>query len=348
MIMKTKSLHYVTLIAPFLLLGVFMLQPKKKEVVIGFTGDVMLGRLVNEVINKKGYAYPWGDMIPNLKENDLNIINLETTLTRSDKKVPKVFNFKATPDKVKSLLLASIDVANLANNHAKDFSEQGLIETIETLDAAGIKHVGAGNNTQAAREPVIIIKNGIRIGILGFTDNEPGWKAENNKPGTNYFKVGDIEKVKLDVAQVRAKVDILIATQHWGPNKREVPTQAFVDFAHSMIDAGIDIIHGHSAHVTQGIEVYSGGLILYDTGDFVDDYMVGPMLRNDHSFLFRVTVTKQGVKKLTLIPVIINNMQVNLAQGKDFREMSDRIMRLSKAFGTKLYETDETLHLDVI
>ncbi len=346
MIMKKIILVGVILVLVFL--GAFMRQKKKTEITIGFMGDVMLGRLVNQVIDTKGYKYPWGNMLPILHENDINIINLETTLTRSVKKVPKVFNFKATPEKVQSLIDARIDVVNLANNHALDFSQEGLLETLKTLDNANIKHVGAGENAQKARAPVIIEKKGIRIGIIGFTDNEPGWKAEKNKPGTNYFRVGDVEKVKKDIAHMRDEVDFIIATQHWGPNKREVPTQEFINFAHAMIDAGVDIIHGHSAHVTQGIESYKGKLILYDTGDFIDDYMVGPILRNDHSFLFQVTVSKNSIKRLTLIPVKIENRQVNRATGKDYHELVDRIKRLSQAFWTHLHVCYEMLHLEVI
>ena len=61
-----------------------------------------------------------------------------------------------------------------------------------------------------------------------------------------------------------------------------------------MIDSGADIIIGHSAHNFQGIEQYHGKLILYDTGDFVDDYVVDPYLKNDHSFFYRMNLKKTG------------------------------------------------------
>jgi poly-gamma-glutamate synthesis protein (capsule biosynthesis protein) len=327
---------------------------KNKPLVIGFTGDVMLGRLVNQVMTRintkepgKGYTYVWGNMLPILRQNDINIINLETTLTKSKKKVSKVFNFKADPDKVKALVEAKIDIVSLANNHSCDFNHEGLLETLQVLDKAKIHHVGAGKTIEQARKPVIITRKGIKIGIIGYTDNEPGWKAGPDKPGNNYLRVGDIEQVKKDIAAIRPKVDLLVTTWHWGPNKREIPTPDFVEFAHRMIESGIDIIHGHSAHVTQGVEVYQGKLILYDTGDFVDDYAVGPVLRNDHSFLYKVYVTKEGIQKLVLVPVLIDNMQVNRAKGKDRAEMVQRIKRLSAAFGTEFQEVEQRLELHV-
>ena len=95
------------------------------SVTVAFAGDVMLGRLVNEKIGLTNYRYPWGDMLPLLKNADVAIINLETTLTRHTQAVPKIFNFRAEPDRVNCLLAAGIDVVNLANNHMLDFGVEG-------------------------------------------------------------------------------------------------------------------------------------------------------------------------------------------------------------------------------
>src|SRR5438128_11510232 len=90
------------------------------SVTIAFMGDVMIGRLVNETIGTKSYSYPWGNTLPLLQQADLRIINLETTLTAHTHKNPKVFNFRALPDRIKTLQAAHVDVANLANNHSLD------------------------------------------------------------------------------------------------------------------------------------------------------------------------------------------------------------------------------------
>lgn len=304
------------------------------NVIIGFMGDVMIGRLVNETIKTRGYKYPWGNVLRTIQKNDINIINLETTLTRSEKIIPKVFNFKSDSQNIKVLKKAHITLVNLANNHSLDFSSDGLFETIDVLDDAGILHVGAGKNEQEAKKVIIIEKNGIKIGVIGYTDNEPTWKATPAKEGTNYIAVGDIETIKKDIQEVRNNVDILIATIHWGPNMRLKPSSDFVNFAHHMIDAGIDIIHGHSAHVIQGIEIYKNRIIMYDTGDFIDDYAVDPVLRNDLSFLFKITIEDKKIKEINLIPVKISNMQVNLATGNDKKFIIERIINSSEKFGT--------------
>ena len=303
---------------------------------IAFMGDVMIGRMVNEIIASKDYAYPWGNTLPLLQEADLRLLNLETTLTTHNEKNIKVFNFKALPDRVKILELANIDIVNLANNHTLDFKEKGLEETIATLDAANILHVGAGMNAVHAQKPIIITKNHITIGIIGYTDNEPTWKAAENMPGINYIRVGDIQTITHQITALRPQVDILIVTCHWGPNMQQRPSQEFVQFAHDIIDAGADIIHGHSSHVFQGIEVYKNKVIMYDTGDFIDDYAVDPILRNDQSCLFTVAVNKGGPQSVAITPVLINTMQVNIAAENDKKEIMDRMQKLSQEFGTNM------------
>jgi poly-gamma-glutamate capsule biosynthesis protein CapA/YwtB (metallophosphatase superfamily) len=274
-----------------------------------------------------------------LRSTDLNIVNLETTLTNSNKRVFKIFNFRASPDKIKSLTEANISIVNLANNHILDFAEEGLIETLETLEAAGIKYVGAGENIHEASKPVILSKKNISIGVLGLTDNEPGWKAGAFTSGVNYINISnknDRNQALLNIDQLRKKTDIVIVSIHWGPNMKEVPNKRFIDFAHEMIQHGADIIHGHSAHNFQGIEVCDQKHIFYDTGDFVDDYVVHPDLKNDHSFFYRVEVDKAGVIKTELIPVLISNCQVNLATEEDSKWSLQRIQHLSEKFGTKV------------
>jgi poly-gamma-glutamate synthesis protein (capsule biosynthesis protein) len=280
-----------------------------------------------------------------LQSTDINVINLETTLTNSSKMVDKTFNFKATPDKVKCLLDAHVTVANLANNHILDFSEEGLTETIQTLKKAGIQYVGAGMNIKEASKPVIVTRKNIRIGILGFTDNEPGWKAGADNNGVNYINVSnedDRERALLATEQLKKEADIVIISIHWGPNMKEFPEKNFIDFAHQMVDKGADVIHGHSAHNFQGIEVYHNKLILYDTGDFVDDYRVDPMFRNDHSFFFKVEADEKGVNKLKLFPVLISDYQVNLGSN-DAKWSWQRMRYLSEKFGTKISEAGEVV-----
>lgn len=316
-----------------------------EEMKIALMGDVMIGRLVDEHLRKASPSSIWGNALPLLSQTDLRIINLETTLTTSDDIAPKVFNFRAHPSRVQSLVDAHIDVANLANNHTLDYGLAGFLETIYVLDQAGIAHCGAGKNLDQAKSPVIIERRGIKIGFLGMTDNEPDWVAGQHKPGTRYIQVGDIDEVRSDIRMLAQQVDIIIVSIHWGPNMQERPSPTFKRFAHELIDAGAHVIHGHSAHIFQGVEQYRHGLILYDTGDFIDDYYVDPVLRNDRSFLFVVSVNKNGIDGLSLVPVLISNFQVNLAINQDFDETVKRMQDLAGELGSQFELRQTDFHL---
>ncbi len=339
----SRFLEVLTVFAVFSTILATILNVRSQapeEVVLGLAGDTMLGRLVDDVIGEKGYLYPWGDMLPILRSTHLNLVNLETTLTHGTKKTPKTFNFKATPDRVKSLLEARIKVCNLANNHILDFGLEGMRETILSLDQADIAHVGAGFSIKEAREPLILEMSGIRLGILGCTDNEPLWEAGSSRPGTYFVSVFEPQHLESQVKEVASRVDLLILSIHWGPNMRREPPQSFVSFAHRLVEAGVDVFHGHSAHIPQGIEVYRGGIIFYDNGDFIDDYRVTPELRNDQSFFALVRAGVMGIRSVQLIPTLISNMQVNRASGRAYREIVDRVNRLSEAFDTEVIERE--------
>src|SRR4029077_11022765 len=111
---------------------------------------------------------------------------------------------------------------------------------------AHILHVGAGRTLSEARKPVIIERMGIKVGILGYTDNEPHWNATETTPGPRYLEVGDLETALSDIQPLKAQVDVLIFSYHWGPNMRQSPSKKFIHFAHQLIDQGVDIFHGHS------------------------------------------------------------------------------------------------------
>lgn len=325
------------------------INSKHHSITIGLAGDVMIGRLVNEQLQIVPPNYIWGNLLPILHSTDFNLINLEAALTTSEKEVFKVFNFKSDPKNVQVLHEAKIDMVNLANNHVLDYSVEGLLETLITLDKASIPHVGAGRTWEEAVQPAIVERKGIKIGVLGCTDNEPGWKAKSNKPGTFYLRVGDLHSIEEYIEKIRPLVDILILSIHWGPNMVERPPKEFREFAHELLEKGVDLIHGHSAHIFQGIEIYKGNkIIFYDTGDFVDDYAIDPLLRNDCSFFFKVNATAKGFTGIQLIPTRISHFQVNRMHKSELAEVLKRMQLLSKEFGTNLIIEDGCLKLDLI
>lgn len=318
------------------------------EITIGLAGDTMIGNGVNQAIAEKGYLWPWGTMLTLLQSTDVNLVNLETTLThRTKAAIPKLFNFRADPDKVKCLKEAHIQVVNLANNHSLDFGSLGLLETWQVLHEANITTVGVCTIASAFEpeikeiKPPIIEKKGIRVGIIGTFDgtySNPSWQDGTTSLRISCIEVGNIAPIKKAVSILRPQVDLIILSMHWGPNWRQEPTPEFQRFAHQVIDAGVDIFHGHSAHIFQGIEVYKHKLILYDTGDFVDDYEVDVRLRNDQACFFIVKAQKNRILQLKIIPTFIFDKQVSQAPDTLAHHILERMRKLSKPFGTNIDE----------
>lgn len=310
----------------------------------------MLGRLMNDALRRSGTAYPWGDTLPLLRSTDLRLINLECVIAESGEpwtRTPKVFHFRADPSAMETLRIAGIDCVSLANNHVLDYGETALREMLDRLDKAHIRYAGAGHDLAEASRPAILQANEIRIAVVAFTDNQPEWAATPSQLGVNFVPISPDGVARLEdaIAAATAHADLVICSAHWGPNMRQRPTREFQDFAHRLIDLGVDLIHGHSAHVFQGIEVYRGKPILYDTGDFVDDYAVDPELRNDRSFLFLLALSPTGVTGIDLLPMLISHCQVNRATGEDFDQACATMQQLSAELGSQLELRPEGLRL---
>lgn len=325
-----------------------------EPVVLGFAGDVMLGRLVNDMIRENGWAYPWGDLPPLLRTLDAFLINLECALTRRVEKwrngYVRPFHFRADPEAVECLRVGRVDFAGIANNHIGDFGLDGLLDTIAALDGARIAHAGAGRDLEAARAAAVLSVHGVCVAVLAFADYPDTWAATASTPGLNFTPVSVEDEhfapVADAIARARRSADLVVFSMHWGPNMREHPPEAFRHFAHRVIDAGATIFWGHSAHIPQGIEFRNHGVILYDTGDFVDDYAVDPQLRNDLGALFVVRARPRAVTDVSLVPLRIDHMRATRATGADRMWVVRRLEAHCEEFGTRVQEgADGTVHL---
>lgn len=309
--------------------------------IIALAGDTMLGRLVNEHILTYGPEYPLYGVESFFKKSDFSLVNLECTIAQSGKPFPsRAFYFRADPVAVNVLKRADISCVSLANNHMMDFREEALIETLKHLDKAKIAHAGAGENISKAQKPGIISVNGIKIGVLSCADHFEEYAATETKPGINYIEVKTkgkhFDRIKKLISKIRKLVDILIFSIHWGPNMRQRPTKDFIDFAHAVMDLGVDIYHGHSAHIFQSIEIYEGRPIFYDTGELVDDYYVGPGETNDRQLMFLIKLTGKKVSGIELIPLHISMCQANPAKNELYEIIYSRIKDLSAEFNTNI------------
>jgi poly-gamma-glutamate capsule biosynthesis protein CapA/YwtB (metallophosphatase superfamily) len=322
-----------------------------REITLALTGDVMLGRGVNEALRSALPGEPWGDLLPLLLSADLRVINLECAITEHERpwsRTPKVFHFRADPSAVEVLRAARVDACALANNHTLDFEEKGLLDTLAHLETAGIRHAGAGRNLEEAAQPVLLDGG---VALVAFTDNEPPFAASPETPGTNYLPVSTepevLRRVEEAIGAAReAGARTVVFSNHWGPNMVRRPKAAFRRFARAVVDRGADVYYGHSAHVFQGVEVYRGKPILYDTGDFIDDYAVDPDLRNDRSFLFCISMEDGDLRRLELFPVVLPYARVELAGGEEREAIFALMQDLSAGMDTTFERREDRLVLE--
>jgi len=322
---------------------------------LALLGDVMLGRGVNAKIGREAPTWFWGDTLATLRSADAVIANLECAITTHRRpwlRTPKVFHFRAGPEATAVLRAGRVGCVSLANNHTLDFETEGLLDTLKYLDEAGIAHAGAGAGRHEAAEPAMIAAGDMKIGFLAATDNEPPFAAGNDMPGTHYIRVNTRPSTLIPfqraIDNLRGRgADLIVLSMHWGPNMVLRPPRDFQRFARAMIDRGVDLIHGHSAHVMQGVEIYNGRPILYDTGDFLDDYAVDPELRNDWSAIFLAEIEGVLIRRLRAVPVRLRFARTQLARGGELDAIRERMTGLSEAMGTTVVGTDEGIRIGV-
>jgi poly-gamma-glutamate capsule biosynthesis protein CapA/YwtB (metallophosphatase superfamily) len=324
---------------------------------LAFLGDLMLGRKISRALHHHPPEWFWGDALPVLRGADAVFANLECPIAQGPlaRNAWKTFHFRADPAAVEILKCGNVRFVCLANNHTLDYGAAGLSQTLSILDAAGIGHAGAGMNRLEAEEPATIRLRGLTVGIIAATDNVRVFGAGSDHPGTNFITtIRGRSRAREWIARSsealrQAGADLVVLALHWGPNMRTAPPSWFRRFAHAAIESGVDIVHGHSAHVFQAVERHRDGAILYDTGNFIDDYWKFPFRHTFWSFIFLVEVGADRRWRLRLLPVNVHTSShaspLSLATGDSFQAIREHMRRLCRAFDTPIIDTPEGLEI---
>lgn len=358
-------------------------------------GDVMLGRGVDQILPHPGdpalweqyvadarsyvemaeavngliprpvdYSWPWGDALRVLDEvrPDVRVVNLETSVTRSDEFAPgKAVHYRMHPANLPCLAAARPDVCVLANNHVLDFGRRGLEETLDSLAGAGLRAVGAGRNAEEARRPAVVTVQGGERSEKGVPPDEgsgrvlvfsfgmessgipPSWGASEDGSGVDFVPESDSAAAAIAhrVRQMKRPGDVAVASVHWGSNWGYVIPRRQVRFAHALIDGGVDVVHGHSSHHPRPLELYRGKPILYGCGDFIDDYegITGyEEYRDDLRLLYFVSVEPDSDKPADVRMAAMQSRQMRLrpASGEDREWLRATLDRVSHGFGVRI------------
>ncbi|HXF56048.1 MAG TPA: CapA family protein [Actinomycetota bacterium] len=307
---------------------------------LALAGDTMLGRGVAErlaVVEPHWLFDP--ALVEACREADLFVLNLECCISERGSPWPrpgKPFFFRAPPVAVRALAHIGVDCVTLANNHALDFGEEALLDTLRLLEEAGIAAVGAGADVEAARRPAVLEARGFRLAVLGVTDHPDDFAAGEGRPGVAYADLWNEVPAWLTdaVAKARAEADAVLVTPHWGPNMVPSPVPHVREAARALVGAGATLVAGHSAHVFHGVD----GPVLYDLGDFLDDYAVDPVLRNDLGLLWLVDLDEHGPVRLEAVPLFLDFCFTTLARGPDEAWIRRRFRQACAEFGTQVAE----------
>jgi poly-gamma-glutamate capsule biosynthesis protein CapA/YwtB (metallophosphatase superfamily) len=307
-------------------------------VTVALAGDTMLGRGVARAL---ATTAPGALVAPEVSaamgRADLVVLNLECCVSERGRRweAPgKPFFFRAPPRAVKLLGLLGTDCVTLANNHALDYGVDALLDTLDHLAAAGIAAVGAGSDLDQARRPAMLTAGELRVAVLGVTDHPADFAAGPGGPGVAFADLarGVPDWLPRAVREAAAQADVTLVTPHWGPNMTSAPVPHVRRAAAALVEAGATLVAGHSAHVPHGV----AGPVLYDLGDFLDDYRVDPRLRNDLGLLFLVTLDGRGPVRLEALPLKLEFCHTRLATGEDAAWMRRRFRSACAALGTAL------------
>jgi poly-gamma-glutamate synthesis protein (capsule biosynthesis protein) len=306
---------------------------------LALAGDTMLGRGVAE---RLAAAPPESLFAPELvaavDEADLCILNLECCISeRGAPATAKTFRFRTPPVAVEALANLGVDCVTLANNHALDFGPDALLDTFAHLASGGIAWVGAGAEIASARAPVVLEAGGFRLGVLALTDHPSDDGAAATRPGVAHADLSQGRVPDWVVDAIAAPdADAILVTPHWGSNMTVEPMEHVRVAARALLASGATLVAGHSAHVFHGI----APRVLYDLGDFLDDYRVDRQLRNDLGLLFLVDLASC---RLEAIPLKLEFAHTRFADSDEAAWTRRRFDDVCAAFGTVVTEEDGRL-----
>ncbi len=334
--------------------------PKPNEppsVVLIAGGDVTLGYHFEEYFDQqvaKGISreemleYGFRQVRSAVNRTDLFLVNLECPFTSRGDKLAKNFNFRARPELVAVLLAGGIGAVSLANNHLMDYGPLGLVDTLQTLEAAGVPHFGAGRTLGEARRPAMLERNGVRIALLGYfflgehNIEPPEVIATDERPGVagHYSSASAVEAMlREDVAAARSQADLVIPFFHWGREGSHAPEPYQVRLGHAAIDAGAAAVLGSHPHVLQGMELYRGAPIVYSLGNFVFGGHWDP--KNKEAALFKARFSSRGYLASEIIPLHTDRnpqfpMQPTVLEGESAAAVLEHLAQYSRSFAQPL------------
>ena len=287
-------------------------------------GDMMLGRSITNKGSKNNYKNMFSGVSDLWKDSDYVAGNLECVLldNASDyEKNDKEIHINAETKTANVLKENGFTLVSLANNHLADFKAKGVVNTLDTLDKVGLKHVGAGRNLTEAAEYDMQEINGVKIATIAVSDIIPkDFTARDSKAGILTTKTLKYYQAVKDASE---KADLVIANIHWGVEYGMTETEAQQQLARNLINWGVDVVIGSHPHVLQPVEKYGDGIIFYSMGNFVFDQ---GWSRTKDSMVLNYYVDENGNCSFEITPIRIKDGYPEVTNNAFFKKRTYRTL----------------------
>ena len=216
-----------------------------------------------------------------LSDADYTLANLETTVGDLGTAYSGYPMFNSPESLLDAVRDAGVDFLTLANNHILDRRMEGLTATVDNVERRGFDHAGANRSPEERDAPVVVAVNGIRVGLLCYTEMTNGMENSARAAreyGVNYLRDADFAA---DVARLKAAgAEVIFALPHWGVEYRQKPEPGTVQTAKKLVAAGVDVVLGSRPHMVQPVEFVEAegadgamrtGLVAYSLGNFISN-----------------------------------------------------------------------------
>jgi poly-gamma-glutamate synthesis protein (capsule biosynthesis protein) len=297
-------------------------------------GDIGLSGRAAATAKRCGADTLFNQVAPFLRAADVTFGNLESPLAGE---IAPGKMFAAPAEGAATLHKAGFNLIHLANNHVGEYGQPGLAATLDAVSKAGMTPLGAGENSATARELIRTDVGGLRIGWLGCGRT----LLPQNDGGPRYWELNERELMAA-VTQARPRVDVLILSIHMGLMFLDYPHPDHKSLAERLMQAGVNLVLMHHAHVLQGVQMTdSGNVCCYNLGNFVwDCFEVNVLTKamldeQQESAVFVFDVDAQGVASITVVPTWIDaECRAGWATAERGEKILARLQRISRGLQT--------------
>src|SRR5215212_6696902 len=269
---------------------------------LALAGDTMLGRKVGDaLIDDPDAPLVESAVAARIAQADAFVLNLECCISARGERFPdphKPFFFRAPP-----------------------------------AAARRLRALGAGVDEAAARAPRLLRCGDLRLRLVALSDHPPEYAAAPGRPGIAYADLhAGLPDWAGEAAAPATDADAVLALPHWGPNMAPGPVKWVRRAARALVDAGATLVAGHSAHVFHG----AAPAVLFDLGDFLDDYAVHRELRNDLGLLWLLDLGPGAVRRIRAVPLALDYCFTRTATPDEARTIERLLRERCAPFGTEV------------